>query len=310
MNARRANLSSPFARAGKRLRARGQMLLARLAPRTQAVLGLALLVLLTTLILARPMQQALPEKYIEGDIVRRTVVAPTDLTVPNQAETERRQKLARDRQPPIFSYDTQPAETARRTFREAWESLREQKQGNKKLEWKAKGGSYALVQAIAAHSGPDDLERALRILDSVATRYLYQEADAPFLEVTEIILVEARKNAQMRLATPQMSMLSYSTVPERLREQTGQMAGWSGAQQTALVNALAALIQPNVLYNAQATETARENAARNIEVVTVSLKRNQVIAREGDTVTPQILAQFQTLQARSRNNRVWHHIIG
>lgn len=310
MNPRRANLSTPWGRASKRLWRRAETAFMELKPRTRNGLGFGLLVVMTTLLLARPVQQALPENYLEGDIVRRTVVSPTDLVVVDQAETERRQKAARDAQLPVFVYDTNLAENAKRNFRAAWQSLAQQKQDNKKLEWKAEGSSPALIRAIAAHNfSADDLERVLRLMESVAERQIYAEQDTEHFKA-EIVLQLRNAASQMRVATPQMSMLPAERVQEKLREQLAQMTHWTNDEQKAVAQTMAALIQPNVRYDAAATALAAANAERRIESVTVTLKRNQVVAREGDTVTPAMLAQFQTLQTHGRNRRTLHHIFG
>jgi putative nucleotidyltransferase with HDIG domain len=59
-----------------------------------------------------------------------------------------------------------------------------------------------------------------------------------------------------------------------------------------------------------ATATSREAEANKIPPVTVSLKRNQVIAREGDTVTPGMLAQFAALKSTGHAGRPWRNLIG
>src|SRR6185503_6068982 len=42
----------------------------------------------------------------------------------------------------------------------------------------------------------------------------------------------------------------------------------------------------------------------------ISLKRNQVIAREGDTVTPSMLAQFAALKSTGHAGRPWQNLSG
>lgn len=44
--------------------------------------------------------------------------------------------------------------------------------------------------------------------------------------------------------------------------------------------------------------------------VTISIKRNQVIAREGDTVTPAMLSQFAAMKTTGHAGRPWHNLIG
>ncbi len=59
-----------------------------------------------------------------------------------------------------------------------------------------------------------------------------------------------------------------------------------------------------------ATATAREAEARKIPAVTISVKRNQMIAREGDTVTPAMLAQFAAMKNTGHAGKPWHNLLG
>jgi putative nucleotidyltransferase with HDIG domain len=70
------------------------------------------------------------------------------------------------------------------------------------------------------------------------------------------------------------------------------------------------LIRPNVVLDQTATATARETEANKVPEILISLKRNQVIAREGDTVTPTMLAQFAAIKNAGHAGRPWQYLIG
>ena len=70
------------------------------------------------------------------------------------------------------------------------------------------------------------------------------------------------------------------------------------------------LVGANVTYNRAATEAAREAEAASVQRALVVLKRNQTVAREGDTVTPQMLGQFQAIRIYSRTERRPHLYLG
>ncbi|MGH9882120.1 MAG: HD family phosphohydrolase, partial [Pyrinomonadaceae bacterium] len=59
-----------------------------------------------------------------------------------------------------------------------------------------------------------------------------------------------------------------------------------------------------------ATATVRETEANKIPTSLISLKRNQVIARPGDSVTPVMLAQFAAIRSMGDRGKPWHNIIG
>ena len=151
MNQRRVNLISPLERVYKKALAQLTLPFSSLTQGTREIIGFCALIALTTLLLARPTVPALNEAYNEGDIVRRTITAPSDIIVTDASETQRRQQAARSAKPPVFQYDSSIAETSVKNFREAWLGLQKQKAEGKKLEWQAAGGAAALVNAIAAH---------------------------------------------------------------------------------------------------------------------------------------------------------------
>jgi hypothetical protein len=105
-------------------------------------------------------------------------------------------------------------------------------------------------------------------------------------------------------------MLSQSAARQELELKVLGFPGWSAEERSALVAALLPLIRPNVVLDQTATATAREADANKIRPVTISLKRNQVIAREGDTVTPAMLAQLAAIKASGHAGRPWHNLLG
>jgi putative nucleotidyltransferase with HDIG domain len=102
-------------------------------------------------------------------------------------------------------------------------------------------------------------------------------------------LIAARRNAELRVLS---------------------LPGWSADNKSALVSAVTPLIRPNVILDRTATASAREVDANLVSPVVISLKRNQVLAREGDTVTPALLAQLNAIQNAGHRGRPWQHFIG
>src|SRR5436305_4512 len=68
-------------------------------------------------------------------------------------------------------------------------------------------------------------------------------------------------------------------------------------------SALTPLIKATVVFNPDAPNAGRDASAMNAQRAVVSLKRNQTVAREGDTVTPQMLAQFAAIREYSHTER-------
>jgi hypothetical protein len=62
-------------------------------PRTRAIIGITLLVIVTTILLSRNYWSGFSEEYKEGDVVMRTVISPADITTVDIQETEKRREV-------------------------------------------------------------------------------------------------------------------------------------------------------------------------------------------------------------------------
>lgn len=284
------------------------------APKTRFFIIYGLFVVVTTLLLVNANSRTVTETYQEGEVVRRTVISPADISVMDWAETEKRRTAAKEATRPVFIFDPTRAETATQTFRSQWEDLQRQSEarnggnttGSKKdLKWSGEGDG-AVVSALLAHSfSPAELERLTRILREVADGYIYDDVDLANLK-EDISLVDKRNpGVQSVLTMAQSRMTSLSAAQTALRTRLSQLSGWTIEEQKGMGAALLPLVQPSVTYSPQLTTNAQNEAANKIEMAHVLLRRNQVVAREGDMVTGPMLAQLEAVREYGRAGRRW-----
>src|ERR1041385_7592338 len=95
-------------------------------PRTRFLIACSVLVLLTTLLLLTNRGSSFNEDYKIGDVLSRSIIAPTDVNAVDQGETEKRKNIARQSTRPVFNFDSSRAETSVQSFRSAWDNLEEQ----------------------------------------------------------------------------------------------------------------------------------------------------------------------------------------
>ena len=309
----RPRFTTPFSRARDAVVRHVEAPFKVFKPRTRFLIGFGLLVAVTAPLLISNYSSGFSEDYREGDVIRGSVVARADTAGVDIAETEKRRNAARQATRPVFNFDSTRGESSARSFRAAWEDLQHQV-GSKKpantLAWSGEGGPGVARAIIANKFNPDDLERLLRLIREVADKYIYDDGETDRLN-QEIVLVDVRNpSAQMIMPAPRTRMLSLSGARQELELKILSLPGWSQEQKSALVAAILPLIRPNVVLDQTATATSREAEANKIPPVTVSLKRNQVIAREGDTVTPGMLAQFAALKTMGHAGRPWHNLVG
>jgi len=280
--------------------------------RTRFLILFSLLVVLTTLLLLTSHSSGLNENYKEGDVLTHAVIAPADITTVDLLDTELRRTAARRATRPVFNFDSSRAETSAQSFRSGWEELKKQNilGQNKILSWNGEGGP-AVARAIIAHNfADDDLNRLTSIVREIGISYIYDDNDADRLQ-QEIVLVDVRNPvAPMIMPAPRTRMMALSAARRNLELRILNLGGWTTDQKTALALALVPLIRPNVVLDQTATAAAREGEANQIPPVVISLKRNQVLAREGDTVTSNTLAEIAAIKNTGATGRPLQNLIG
>jgi cyclic-di-AMP phosphodiesterase PgpH len=282
-------------------------------PRTRLLVGFVFLVIVTTLLLFAGYSSGFAEDYKEGDIVRRTVVAPADITTNDIAETEKRRAVARESARPVFNFDSTRGRSSAQSFRAAWEDLKHHvgaKTATKQPTWSGEGGA-AVARAIIAHGFDDaELERLTGLIREIGDSYIYDDGDSDRLR-QEIVLVDVRNPAaQMIVPSPRTRMTPLTATRRDLELRVLNLRGWSQEEKTALVEAMVPLIRPNVVLDQTFTAAAKETEANKIRESQISLKKNQIIAREGEPVTRGMLAQFAAIKSAGRSGRPWHYLVG
>ena len=305
----RPRFKTPFSQARDKLIAYAMRPLMVFKPRTRFLIGCGVLVLITTLLLVTNRFAGLGN-YQPGEVLNRSIIAPADITAVDAVETEKRKAAAREATRAVFNFDSSRAETSVQSFRSAWEDLKEQTSQNRPAVWNGEGGQ-AVAQAIIAHKFNEaDLDRLAGIIREIGAGYIYDDADANRLQ-QEIILVDVRNPvSQIIVPAPRTRMVPLSSARRSLELRIVNLPGWSSEQKNALTAALVPLIRSNVILDQMATAAARETEASRAEPVVISLKRNQVVGREGDTITPFMLAQINAINTTGHKGKPWHNFFG
>src|ERR1700752_109341 len=308
----RPRFKTPISQARDKLLAYATRPLMLFQPRTRFLIGCSVLVLLTTLLLLTNRASSFNENYKLGEVLGRSIITPSDLTAVDQTATEQLKNSARESTRPVFNFDSSRAESSVQSFRSAWEDLEKQTSSGqpKSFVWTGEGGP-AVARAIIAHDFNEaDLDRIASIVREVGAGYIYDDSDAERLQ-QEIILIDVRNPvAQLIVPAPRTRMVPLSSARRSLETRIVNLPGWSVEQKSALTSALVPLVRPNVVLDQVATASARETEANRVPPVVISVKRNQVVAREGDTVTSSILAQIAAIKSAGQTGRPWHNFFG
>jgi putative nucleotidyltransferase with HDIG domain len=283
-----------------------------LSSRTRLLIGFGFLVVVTTLLLTHTSWSGFATNYREGDVVTRTVIAPSDITTVDAVETDRRREAARQATRPVFTFDSSRVVNSAESFRAAWEELKRQTaaNGGKPANWTGEGGQGVAKAIVDHHFDENQLEQLTTIIREVGEGYIYDDNEADRLK-QEIVLVDIRTPAaQTIIPAPRTRLKSLSAARRDLEMRVLSLRDWKQEERTALSLAMIPLVRANVVLDQTATATAREAEASRISDVVITMKRNQVIARDGDTVTPVMLAQLAAIKNAGHSGRPWHNFLG
>lgn len=322
MSKRIEDLKTPTTRWRGRIKSAASPILDKFSQQQQFWIGFGLLSIVTTLLLYNPIWRTGSEQpYKEGDIARETVIAPADIYFVNEAETERIKQGAEETIDPIFNFEPKRADEAVQTFRTAWEDAERKNiatsnvnRGNSTNRnappLPAKGNSdLAKVFAIRPFSA-NELEAVVRVLRENAGGDIYGDQDEQYLQ-SRISIVDRQRPTDSRVSTnPATMMTKLSEARRKLAAGLRAIPSLSDAEADAFAAALSPLIQPSIIYDAAATESARRGIAATVDPVTISLKRGQKIVDQGDLITGTVLSQIEAVRSYSSSSRLVNRFIG
>lgn len=282
--------------------------------------GFALLCLITTVLISNPFWRSPVELYKEGDIARESIISPADITQINAEETNNLKQDARESVRPIFTSESNRAEQAVQSFRSAWENLarKTESAGNAKsnsntktdAQWTGAGSSELAKTFTARRFSANELEAIVRILRENAGGLIYGDQDRQYF-APEITVIDRQKpNLDSVVKMPETSMIALSAARNNLLAGLRQIRSLSEKEIEDFNAALAPLIQPSVSFDSVATQNARRSVEESVQPTTVSLKRGQKIAEEGDIITTETLSQINAIRNYSSSTRGVNRFFG
>ncbi len=321
MSKRIEDLKSPMTKWRGRAKTAATGILARFSQRQQFWAGFAFLSIVTTLLLFDPVWSSRGEhSYKEGDIAREAIIAPADIHFVDEAETERIRASAKETVDPIFNYEPKRAEEAVQTFRTAWEDAERKSNAAANAN---KGNVSSRTESNIAKPVSDvgklfalrrfsanELDAVTRILRENAGGDIYGDQDEPFLQ-GQIAIIDRQKPTDSRVSSnASRTMTKVSDARRKLADDLRSIPSFSTAEADAFAAILSQLVQPSIIYDAAATESARSTVAETVEPVAISLKRGQKIVDQGNPITSSVISQIAAVQSYSSSLRLANRFIG
>lgn len=283
-------------------------------------IGFAVLCVLTAVLIHNPFWGAIGEQqYREGDIVRESIIAPADVIFTDVEESDKLRNDARRAVKPIFRYESNKAEQAVQTFISSWEKLQRhtdtantKANSNTKSEtqWSGAGGAEVGKTLASRTFSRNELDAVQSALRESAQGYIFDDAERQYFQNEVFIFDRAKPNQQSTVSMPESNWIPLSLAREKFRTRLLATRSLNPKEAEAFYTAGEILIEPSVSYDSVATETARQTAADSIEPRTISLKRGQKIADEGDIVTAAMLSRIAALKSYSASSRQLNRFLG
>ncbi len=316
------NTTTPITKAQKAINNFASRTVGKLSARQIFWIGFVLLCIITTFLINNPFLRSSVETYKEGDIAREDITAPADIFTIDETETENLKQSARETIEPIFTEQTNLAEEAVQSFRSAWENLQRKNESpsnsnqrtnaNAKTDaqWTGAGGAELGKIFTSRNFSTNELESVTRILRESASGQIFGDQDRIFFS-NEITLVDRLKpNLSKKITNPESSMTALSEARNKLKTGLGQIRSLNEKEIEAFNAALAPLIQPSIVYDAVQTGNSRDAIVKDVQPITVSLKRGQKIVDEGYIISREALQKIEAIRKYSTSTRQLNRFFG
>jgi len=231
----------------------------------------------------------LPSRYDlnEGDVATIDVKSPVTIPFISEVETKAARERAQAAVANIYKYDESRASEQRQAAADAIAQVSDIRNQTTTAERKR--------EMIRKVSGLEDLP--LPIVDDILSMdsQSWKTASEEALRAVDQAMREKIPEDQVEQARSRVDLYVSGSL--------------SAKQETVAVYLARGFIVANVLYDEQATQQAREEAARNVEPVQIVLKQGESILRDGDKVTALAVEKLQAAGLRNPVLR-WEDIVG
>ncbi len=282
-------------------------------------LGFAFLCLATSLLIHNPFLKTAAFQLKEGDIAREDIISPADISTIDQKETQNIRTAVVEGVNPIFTLQPTDIDARVVDFRKAWSKLNVPKAGENsnsntveepKANWEGVGGKELGKVFAARRFGANEINAVVEVLEESSKGSIYDDKDSPYLK-NEVTLIDRQNpNTDSRVTLPRLSWIPLSQARKKIEVGLNSIASLSENEVDAFTKALSPLVQPNLVYDSAATSKVKEDLTKSVEPIKISLKRGQIIVREGEPITPQTLSEIAAIENYSKDSRQWNRFIG
>src|SRR5262245_36409292 len=263
-----------------------------------------------------PVEVKIPE-YKLGEIAQSTVRAPRDIQVPDTATTERKQREARERVLPVYDYEPTLVNSSISRMHEVFIFLRAQDKSQNFTEQADALRENLNVTidprflAAAARSDfSEDFERVLtQKLQKAMSQYIVTDRNVLFLLASKGLTVRNQETGREQTLMA-ASLQDVHDIQEMLKLELSTDQKLKPPEATLYSDFLIRFVVPTIFNNNAETQDRISAALQNTEPVFYQIKKNKVIVRDGEEITPGILAQLQAIEGTEQSGPPIRYSIG
>src|SRR5262249_10937991 len=156
----------------------------------------------------------------------------------------------------------------------------------------------------------NELDAVQSALREASEGYIYDDSDRQYFKNEVSVLDRSRPNLQSTVSMPESNWISLSGAREKFRTRLAGIKSLSPRESDAFFTAGQILIEPSIAYDSVATDTARANAAANVQVKPVTLRRGQTVVEAGAQITPETASKINAINNYSNTTRQFNRFIG
>ena len=285
--------------------------------RIRPLLWVAAYVLVTTLSFA-PTLSFRDAPAAAGMVATHDVVAPRDLIVPDSEATARRRTEAAEEVLPLYDADALASARFEEQLRAAFERARPlaaKTRPRGKLTPELRDaftlpiGDEALA-ALAGQGFSKELEdRFVAVgMDLYRTGVIDHRELPPEARSRGFLVREAssgRESKRREAGAVEYGTETKAAVSARLAD-----TPFPVRERAEIEAFLAAMLRPNLTYDAAQTAERRADAARSVESIFTRIPRGKVIVRRGDEITPRAAQWIAAVRASASDPSSWVKVTG
>ena len=251
-----------------------------------------------------------------GEIADRSYKASSDVTILDREATEELRRVAIEQAPVVYDFDDRRSSTLGDRIREAFAATRtararppEESGPTPQEAFVAALGdgmedlpADAVTVLVKRDLLPEDEQVLVTLAGGVSSRMILDDKTEFVRQVEKrpVLVRELGSGAEHRL-DPEAPVLSIEEAHKRIREAKGPLLEKWSRRERKLLNALAkALVLPNLSFNLRATDERRQAAEEGVKKVTISLRKGEIIVRDGVAVTEHHVRILQGIAEREQ----------